>query len=154
MCDAILNIIHKNRELLKERQYFKTKEQPKINIYDTLDKTKELSKIYNNKIDTNYFILLYEDEFKEKLKDFTYLQNINQFTDKRYFLKYVGVNGKFYNGGFLYKYDKNSITLINSKKKVWIILIDDNFIWFIKIKRDDEKKRDLFIEYLKSIEQK
>ena len=154
MCDAILNIIHKNRELLKERQYFKPKEQPKINIYDTLDKTKEISKIYNKKIDTNYFILFYEDKFKEKLKDFTYLQNINQFTDKRYFLKYVGVNGKFHNGGFLYKYDKNSITLINSKKKVWIILIDDNFIWFIKIKRDDEKKRDLFIEYLKSIEQK
>ena len=153
MSDEILNIIRKNKELLKDKEYVKHP-LPEVNIYKSLDKMKEVSKIYKMNVDTNYKILKLKHKYKKELENFKYLSNVDELGKDKYFIRYVNINNKFGFGGFLYKYDKNCMTLINSAKKPWNILIDYNFIWYIKAKTGDDKKRDEFIKYLQSIEQK
>ena len=156
MSDAILKIIDDNKELLN-KQYIKPMKQPNINIYNSLDKSDEITKIYNIKIDTNYRILKLELLFKQELNGFTYLNDINELTNikDKIFIRYVGVNTKFNFGGLLRKCNKNSLTLLNlNNKSHWTVSINDNFIWYTKIKSNDDKKRESFELMLKQFEQK
>ena len=147
--DEILKIIDKHKELL-EKETLKPENLPKINIFDSLDKTKEIKYIYKVKTDSSYTALKYEDLYKEHLSGFLYLDNIQQIENNRekLFVRYVNVNGKFGYGGFLYKYNNNTITLINSDKKPWTITINDNFIWYRRATTANDKMREEFAKFL------
>lgn len=149
--EEILKIIDKNKDIL-EKEYYKPDKPKKINIYESLDKTKEIKHIYKMKIDSIYTALKYEEIHKEYLEGFLYLDNIQQIenNNEKLFVRYVNVNGKFGYGGFLYKYNNNSITLINSEKKPWTILIKENFIWYRRATTANDKMREEFAKFLDS----
>ena len=151
--DVILKIIDKCKDIL-DKEYVRPEKPPKKSIYEILSKSKEINKINNIEVDENYNALNFEIKYKNELTGFLYLKNIEQWANnkEKFFIRYIGVNNKFGWGGFLYKHNNYSITLINSNKKPWIILINDNFIWYRRAPNSDEKIREEFVKFLYSTE--
>jgi len=120
------------------------------------NKLDEIQKILNKKvnIDINSKILYLKEKYKEELKDFTYIDDKDFFfKNKNFFVRYVAFNDKLNYGGFFFKADKEplKIYLINTKKKVWSIDFNKNYIFINKILTNNEKMRIKFEEYLKTI---
>ena len=147
MNDEILNKINKHKLLLdKEHDVLQ-----KPNIYSSLDKTDEIKQIYDIEVDEEYRVLKLENKYKNLLNGFVYLKKLEQWSNnnEKLFVRYMNVNNKFGYGGFLYKYNNYSITLINSDKKPWIISIKDNFIWYRRANSTNDNIRKEFEEFLK-----
>ena len=120
------------------------------------NKILEILEIYDIEYDTAEIIKKLEERYKTELKGFTYLEDLIQLEDdKKYFIRYIGINGKFNYGGFLYYFPNDyCIRLINNSKKAWDVIVNENFIWFSKVLNENDKKRAQFDAYLKVIENK
>ena len=147
MKDVILKKINKHK-LILDNEYVKLQ---KPNIYNSLDKTDEIKQIYDIEVDEEYRVLKLENKHKNELNGFIYLKNLQQWYNnkEKLFVRYMNVNNKFNYGGFLYKFNNYSITLINSDKKPWIISIKDNFIWYRRANSTNDNIRKEFEEFLK-----
>ena len=120
------------------------------------NKILEILEIYDIEYDTAEIIKKLEERYKTELKGFTYLEDLIQLEDdKKYFIRSIGINGKFNYGGFLYYFPNDyCIRLINNSKKAWDVIVNENFIWFSKVLNENDKKRAQFDAYLKVIENK
>ena len=121
----------------------------------------EVINIYNEKIVT-------DDDIKKNIKyiykkNKTELANFKVLTLERLlqnkdklFVRYIPaqnyINNKLNYGGFLIKFTETTITLLSTKKNVWSINIDDNFIFYTKVLSENDKTRKAFEEYLKENE--
>lgn len=108
---------------------------------------------YTEIIDNKQQIKEYYKKYNNELKDFKYIENKNYFNNKKkLYIRYVGFNNKLYYGGFLVKTEEKNNTLyiylINTKKKIWVIDFNRNYIFANNIITEDDKIRQQFIEYL------
>ena len=119
-----------------------------------LDKTDEINAIFDLQIDTNQQIKLLKEKYKKELENFTYVKKITDIYEKqKIYIRYIGINGKLYWGGFLYKIDKINnkyfIVLINKNKKPWTINFDTNYVFYNSIiTTRNESLRNVFIKFL------
>jgi hypothetical protein len=152
--DTILDIFDKNKFILKDKAIETILNKPR-NEYKK-NKILEINEIYDIEYDTAEIIKKLEERYKTELKGFTYLEDLIQLEDdKKYFIRYIGINGKFNYGGFLYYFPNDyCIRLINNSKKAWDVIVNENFIWFSKVLNENDKKRAQFDAYLKVIENK
>ena len=148
--DDILKIIDKYEDIIN-KEYVKPK-RVSFNIFDSFDKTKELTKMYNYKPNTNKRLSKIYFNYQNELENFAYLSDISELENnkEKLYIKYVGVNNKFGYGGFLYKFDNYYITLISQYKKVWRISINDNFIFYRRVTNENDKMREQFESFLNS----
>ena len=148
--DDILKIIDKYEDIIN-KEYVKPK-RVSFNIFDIFDKTKELTKMYNYKPNTNKRLSKIYFNYQNELENFAYLSDISELENnkEKLYIKYVGVNNKFGYGGFLYKFDNYYITLISQYKKVWRISINDNFIFYRRVTNENDKMREQFESFLNS----
>jgi hypothetical protein len=147
-----LNLLEK--DILKDKPLETILNKPR-NEYKK-NKILEINEIYDIEYDTAEIIKKLEERYKTELKGFTYLEDLIQLEDdKKYFIRYIGINGKFNYGGFLYYFPNDyCIRLINNSKKAWDVIVNENFIWFSKVLNENDKKRAQFDAYLKVIENK
>ena len=108
---------------------------------------------YNEEVNNTERIKNYYEQYKKELDGFKYIKNENYFyKKKKIYIRYIGINNKLYYGGFFVKADNiNNTTyiyLINTKKKIWYIDFNRNFIFVNKIISEDDKIRKAFIEFL------
>lgn len=152
--DIILNLFDKNKNILKDRPLRGILKKP-TNEYKE-NKILEINEIFDIEYDVNTSIKTLEDKYKAELNGFNYLEDIIQLEDDtKYFLRYIGINGKFNYGGFLYYFpNEYCIRLINNSRKAWDIIINENYIWYYKVLNENDKKRAQFDAYLKEIENK
>ena len=148
--DDILKIIDKYEDIIN-KEYVKPK-RVSFNIFDSFDKTKELTKMYNYKPNTNKRLSKIYFNYPNELENFACLSDISELENnkEKLYIKYVGVNNKFGYGGFLYKFDNYYITLISQYKKVWRISINDNFIFYRRVTNENDKMREQFESFLNS----
>ena len=120
------------------------------------NKILEINEIYDIEYNTTAIIKELEERYKTELKGFTYLEDLIQLEDDtKYFIRYIGINGKFNYGGFLYYFPNDyCIRLINNSRKAWDIIVNENFIWYSKVLNENDRKRAQFDAYLKEIENK
>jgi len=116
------------------------------------DKTDEINAIYDLVIDTNQQLKILKDKYKKELEDFKYVKKITDLYGKqKLYIRYIGINGRLYWGGFLFKINKVNnkyfILLINKNKKPWSIDFDTHYIFYNAIVKDD-KLRDIFTAFL------
>ena len=98
-------------------------------------------------------IKAYLKRYNKELEGFKYIENENYFgKNKRFYVRYIGFNNKLYYGGFFVKAEKKNNTtyiyLINTKRKIWNIDFNRNFVFVNKIISEDDKIRKAFIEFL------
>jgi len=108
---------------------------------------------YKEKINNEEKIKSYYKKYEKELCNFKYIDNENYFDiNKKIYIRYVGFNNKLYYGGFFVKIEKKNKTtyiyLISSKKKVWYIDFNKNFIFANKVISKNEKIRNMFINFL------
>ena len=108
---------------------------------------------YKEEINNKDRIKNYYEKYKNELDGFKYIENENYFyNNKKFYVRYIGFNNKLYYGGFFVKAEeKNKTTyiyLINTKKKIWYIDFNKNFVFVNKIISEDDKIRKAFIEFL------
>jgi hypothetical protein len=108
---------------------------------------------YNEEVNNKQKIKEYYEKYKNELKDFKYIENANYFNNKKkLYIRYIGFNDKLYYGGFFIKIEKKNNTLyiylINTKKKIWTVDFNKNYIFVNNIISEDDKIRNQFIEYL------
>ena len=144
----------KIKNILKDRQFKGILKKPTNEHKE--NKILEINEIFDIEYDVNTSIKTLEKIYKTELNGFTYLDDLTQFEDdKKYFVRYIGINGKFNYGGFLYYFpNEYCIRLINNSRKAWDIVINDNYIWFSNVLNENDKKRVQFDAYLKEIENK
>jgi hypothetical protein len=108
---------------------------------------------YNEETNNKQKIKDLFEKYKKELEDFTYVENETYFiNNKKIYIRYVGFNNKINYGGFFYKTEKLNkstyIYLINSRRKVWHIDFNKNYIFANKIISEDDKIRKAFMEFL------
>jgi hypothetical protein len=108
---------------------------------------------YKEEVNNTERIKKYYEKYKKELDGFKYIENENYFNNKnKFYVRYIGFNNKLYYGGFFVKAEKKNNTiyiyLINTKKKIWNIDFNKNFVFVNKIISEDDKIRKSFIEFL------
>ena len=108
---------------------------------------------YKEEVNNEKKIKNYYEKYKKELDGFKYIKNENYFyKKKKFYVRYVGFNNKLYYGGFFVKAEKKNNTtyiyLINTKKKIWYIDFNRNFVFVNKIISEDDKIRQAFTEFL------
>ena len=108
---------------------------------------------YNEEVNNKEKIKGYYEKYKKELTGFKYIENEKYFDNKkRFYVRYISFNNKLYYGGFFVKAEKKNKTLyiylINTKKKIWNIDFNRNFVFINKIISEDDKIRKTFIEFL------
>jgi hypothetical protein len=119
-----------------------------------IDKSDEINAIFDLQIDNEIYLQKIINKYKKYLEGFIYAQNITDLYEKiNLFIRYISINGKIGWGGFLYKIENNEIWLINKNKKIWKINFNTNYVFYIKIiKNNNDKTRDIFIKFLSDID--
>jgi hypothetical protein len=108
---------------------------------------------YKDEINNNNKINELMKKYKNELENFKYIDNENYFKNKKkIYVRYVSFDNKINYGGFFVKSEKKNNTtyiyLINTKKKIWYIDFNKNYIFINKIITEDDKIRKSFIEFL------
>ena len=108
---------------------------------------------YNEEINNKEKIKNYYKKYKKELEDFKYIDNESYFNKKkRCYVRYIGFNNKLYYGGFYVKSEKKNNTLyiylINTKKQIWYIDFNKNYVFINKVISEDDKIRKSFVEFL------
>lgn len=112
---------------------------------------------YKEEVNNKERIKGYYEKYNKELDGFKYIENENYFNNKKnFYVRYIGFNNKLYYGGFFVKAEKKNNTiyiyLINTKKKIWNIDFNRNFVFVNKIISEDDKIRKAFIEFLEKQE--
>jgi hypothetical protein len=108
---------------------------------------------YKEEVNNNERIKNYYIKYKKELENFKYIDNASYFNNqKRFYVRYIGFNNKLYYGGFFLKAEKKNNTLyiylINTKKKIWYIDFNNNFVFVNNIITEEDKIRKAFIQFL------
>ena len=108
---------------------------------------------YNEEVNNKQKIKDLFEKYKKELEDFTYVEDEKFFVNnKKMYVRYVGFNNKINYGGFYYKTEKLNkniyIYLINTRRKVWHIDFNKNYVFANKLISEDDKIRKAFMEFL------
>ena len=112
----------------------------------------EIDAIFDLVIDTKQQLKFLKEKYKKELENFKYIKKITDIYGKqKIYIRYIGINGRLYWGGFLFKINKINnkfiILLINKDKKPWSVDFDTHYVFYNSIIRDDNL-RDIFTEFL------
>ena len=98
-------------------------------------------------------------QYKDKLRKFKELHSNKKLEEKerkkaKLYIRYINTYYpyKFNYGGFLTKFDDNTLTLINKHKLPWTISINDNFIFYVNATLPltaNEKQREFFVNLIR-----
>jgi hypothetical protein len=122
-----------------------------------MDNTKllEVQQILNSRenINNSEKIKKYYKKYKKELEEFKYIEDDSYlYNNKKLYIKYIDFNNKLHYGGFFYKLEKKNKTtyiyLISSQRKVWYIDFNKNFIFVNKVISNNDKIRNMFINFL------
>ena len=120
-----------------------------------MDKIEEIKEMYNMEVYDQLNEI--KKKYKKELKDFIYVENeIDIISLKNVYIRYVGINGLLYYGGFYYKCEKINghlyILLINKNKKSWKFKADNYYIFYKKYNRNiNDSQRELYNMFLEEL---
>ena len=113
-----------------------------------------LSTLNNNKIS------LYLESFKDELKDYKYIESLDELYKLKSagYIRYINLEGELKFGGILIKVfksedeeefkKKNLILIQNSKNQKWVISWEKNYIFYKNQTKKGDNLRNLFISLL------